>query len=494
MNGAWLFWLTRQRLRPGQVWLFFGAAMMLHSIPLLMNNYAYIDDNARGLLALTWWREEGRAFGDWLMHGLSMTTAAPEVFPLTLFGGMLAMAWAMCTLARRWFGNPTPMQCATLLPLWYNPFYLQVLSYHYDCFTVSVGIALMAQAVAWRHSSRLLQWGVPCVLVAASLSTNQLTLNVFLGLACVDLLVRALRQPVAARLWALALRHLFTVAAGCIAYALTGYQTLTRDRGGLVLGSFADWELRAQLIAQRLGLFLNPVAAVAFALVVLGALLGLAIILRRGWKRPQRVLFVALCTLAVLGAFLSVGGLLFFVNDPYNALGARALMGASPWLVGLAWLAYVGWVTLHRALVLLLLPSLWCCLAFAYAYGQVMHDKQSLEQFTRTVLGMDLLAQPAVQASREIVILRDGNGPLFTPNCVAQAWPAMDYIFGNHYLMLPEQLTPWGFGTVRLRYRYSVPALGEPLLVRPWYRIYVQDGVSYVRFTVKAAPVECRVQ
>lgn len=491
MNGAWLFWLTRRRLSPGQVWLFFGFALLLYSLPLLLNNYAYIDDNIRGLNAATWWRLEGRAFGDWLLHGLSMTVAAPEVFPLTLLAGMLAIAWAMYTLARHWFGHPTPMQCAVLLPLWYNPFYLQVLSYHFDSFAVSVGVALMAQAVVWRHKSHALHWGVPCVLIAAGLSTNQLTLNVFLGLACVDMLVRALRQPVALRLRARAVRHLFSAVAGCIGYALTGYQTMTHDRGGLVFDSLAQWELRAELIAGRLGSFLNPVAAVAFSLVALGALLGLAVILRRVWKRPGRWLLMALCIAAVLGAFLSIGGLLFFIRDPYHTIQARTLMGASPWLIGMLWLAYVGWIRVYPAMLLLLVPPLWCCLAFAYAYGQVMHNKQSLEQFTRTLLLGDLLTLPPVQAAREIAIESEGNGPLFTPNCVMQAWPAMDYIFNNRYTLLPEQLAFWGVNNARHASEREAPTLDEPLLVRPWYRVYVQHSIAYVRFTVSAKPARC---
>ncbi|UFH48835.1 glucosyltransferase domain-containing protein [Pseudomonas sp. KNUC1026] len=494
MSARWMGQLVHRQLRPAQAGWLFCAALMLYSLPLLINNYPYIDDNARALTTSTVWGEEGRLLGNWLLSALSATTVAPDIFPLTLFAGLLAMAWAMQRLARRWFGRPTPMQCAILLPLWYNPFYLQVLSYHYDCFTVSSGIALTVWAISHRSRSLVLRWVVPGLLLGAALSTHQLTLNVFLGLACVDVLARAMRQANGKRLLKLAGRHALVAMAGCALYGITGYQSLTRDRGGLVLGPPQEWVTRAGLIAERLAGFLNPVSTVVFSVLALGALVGLAVIMARGSRRPQPGLFISLCLLAVLGASLSVGGLLLLVSDIRNNLGARALMGFSPWLVGLFLLAYVGFERLRQALVLLLLPALWCFLAFAYAHGQVMHAKQSLEQFTRTLLGADLLAQPQVQASREIVILREGNGPLFTPSCIGKAWPAMDYIFGNHYLMLPEQLTPWGFETVRLRYRYTVPELGEPLLVRPWYRIYVQGEVAYVRFTVKPAPVECRMQ
>jgi hypothetical protein len=58
--------------------------------------------------------------------------------------------------------------------------------------------------------------------------------------------------------------------------------------------------------------------------------------------------------------------------------------------------------------------------------------------------------------------------------------------------MHPAQLVKWGVRNVRLQSRYDVPALGEPILTRPFYHVYSVDNVAYVMFRPAATQLECR--
>jgi hypothetical protein len=489
--------ITSKCLSPLQAFGFFLAALSVYSLPLLLNNYPYFDDNLRSLVAATVWHEEGRVFGDYLLHALTFTGAAPDVFPLTLLAGMVIMAYALCRLASHWFANPTLAQCAIVLPLWYNPFYLQILSYQYDQFTVSVGIALVACAVAFTHRNGLLNWGMAALLVTAGVSTHQVVLNVFLGLACVDVLVQANRQPGGRLALRAAVHHLNVLAGAGVLYYLTSYQAISRDRGGLIWPSLDEWYVRAGLLASKVLLFITPANLALFVFLAGSALVGWLLI---AWRARQgkaslgwQCLHVSLCVLAVVGLIGSVGGMMFLVYDLKINLGARVLMGVGPLLVGLLFLAYAGWVRIYkRSAVLVFLPLL-CFLSFAFAYGQVMKDKKDLEGFTRTLLATDLLNEPRLQAAREIVVFTyESNGPVFSPVCAQAALPALEYIFWNAYLMHPAQLVKWGVRNVRLQSRYDVPALGEPIFTRPFYHVYSVDNVAYVRFRPAATQLECR--
>ncbi|WP_040261639.1 glucosyltransferase domain-containing protein [Pseudomonas massiliensis] len=496
-NRSLLAKVTGQLLSSWQAGGFFLAAMGLYSLPLILNNYAYIDDTTRGLTAHTYWTQEGRAVGDVLMYALSMTGAAPDLFPLTLFAGIVAMAYGMVRLARHWFGHPTMAQCAILLPLWFNPYYLQQLSYHYDCFTVSVGISLMMLAVSFRHRVGLLHWIVPSLLVAAGMGTNQITLHVFLGLACVDVLQRSHARPGQACSWQLVRHHFKVVLSACLLYLLVFYPMIGNDRGGFILPSVADLGARLVAILERTLSFISVSTAPIFIGLAALASTGWVLSVRQGIRANASVrdktLYLFIHMLCLMGLVLAVPGMLLFISDLENNLGARVLIGVSPLLVGLFYLAYIALVRLRLALAGLLFIPLFVFLSFSYAYGQVMRDKKDLEIFSRVSVATDLLSRPELQPAKVVFIENYNTAPPIS-KCLQDVLPALDYVFGNYYWLLPEQLAKWGFDGQASPERISFD--DEPVVVKPFYRIYLHDGNAYVRLEpLKSAPaLECGTQ
>ncbi len=119
---------------------------------------------------------------------LTFSDAAPNIFPLPLLIATLAMAFALTSLTFHYYPQATMPCCLVLLPLWYNPFFLQNLSYQYDGATIALSLVAVIFAITFRHSSRILQWLVPAFLIALALGLYQVSLNVFLGLCCLELL------------------------------------------------------------------------------------------------------------------------------------------------------------------------------------------------------------------------------------------------------------------------------------------------------------------
>lgn len=496
-NQSLLDKVTGQLLSSWQAGAFFLAAMSLYSLPLILNNYPYIDDTIRGLTARTLWSAEGRAMGDVLMRLLTVTGAAPDVFPLTLFAGIVAMAYAMVRLAGHWFGHPTMAQCAILLSLWFNPYYLQQLSYHYDCFTVSVGISLMVLAIGFQHRFGLLHWAVPSLLVAAGMGTNQITLHVFLGLACVDVLQRSHTRPGQAYAWQLARHHIKVVLSACLLYSILFYPMIENDRGGFILPSLADLEVRFAAILGRTLSFISASNAPIFIGLAALASIGWGLLVRQGIRANasvrDRALYLLIHMLCLIGLVLAVPGMLLFISNLEHNLGARVLVGVSPLLVGFFYLAYIALVRLRLALAGLLFIPLFVFLSFSYAYGQVMRDKQDLEIFSRVSIATDLLSQPELQRAEVVFIENYDTAPPIS-KCLQNVLPALDYVFGNRYWLLPEQLARWGFDGQASPNRISFD--GEPVVTKPYYRIYLRDGNAYVRLEpLKSAPkLQCGTQ
>ncbi len=161
-----------------QVWLFFLLATLVYVVPLILADYPYIDDNWRSLSAGMAWAEQGRLFTEFFYNLLTFSQAAPNIFPLPLLIATLAMAAALTSLTFHYYPQPTIACCLVTLPLWYNPFFLQNLSYQYDGPAMALSVVAVIHAITFRSPSRIQQWLVPSFLVALAI-----------GLQCVSRVV-----------------------------------------------------------------------------------------------------------------------------------------------------------------------------------------------------------------------------------------------------------------------------------------------------------------
>jgi len=174
-------WLDRE-LGGRRVWLFFVFATFAYVLPLILADYSYIDDNWRSLAAGLGWAGEGRLFTQLFYNAMTFSGAAPNIFPLPLLIASLAMAWALTRLTFHYFAEPRLSHCLVVLALWYNPFFLQNLSYQYDGPAMVLSLVAVIFAITFRSASRVQQWIVPALLIALAIGLYQVSINVFFGL------------------------------------------------------------------------------------------------------------------------------------------------------------------------------------------------------------------------------------------------------------------------------------------------------------------------
>ena len=180
--------LVSEELGGRQVWLFFLLALLVYVLPLILADYPYIDDNWRSLSAGMAWAEQGRLFTELFYNLLTFSNGAPYIFPLPLLIATLAMAAALTRLTFHYYPQPTLACCLVVLPLWYNPFFLQNLSYQYDGPAMTLSLVAVIYAITFRSLSRVQQLTVPALLIALAIGLYQVSINVFLGLCCLELL------------------------------------------------------------------------------------------------------------------------------------------------------------------------------------------------------------------------------------------------------------------------------------------------------------------
>jgi hypothetical protein len=483
-------WLEKE-LAGRQVWLSFLFATLLFVLPLILADYPYIDDNWRSLAAGTAWTEEGRLFAQWFYHLLTFSGAAPNIFPLPLLIATLAMSAALTRLTFHYFPEPTFAHCLVLLPLWYNPFFLQNLSYQYDGPTMALSVVAVICAITFRSLSRVQQLIVPALLIALAIGLYQVSINVFLGLCCLELLRGAsdrLAWPAWCRL--LGWKGAQLLLAGLIYYA-TAFAYMSQARTSMLNGEAAPLlqvEINAGRVLEKIVLLFHGGFAWVFGALLLCAIAGSVCVGRGVLARWDSGLHKAVIGIACLlmppVLLLLVPGASLFFRD-FNE-GARTLMGFGVVLVLLFYLSHRVLAPLHAKLPLLLLIPLLATLSLSFAYGRVLTLQKTFTTNALYALSADIASRPALRNAKRIYLsVSYSDLWLVAAAGSFKQMPVLHYLLNIDFYMLAENLPKTGItNVVREKERRNATRVGyqgyPPLVDSLFYRIYLLGDYGFI--------------
>jgi hypothetical protein len=443
-------------LTPVQLWLLCCAALLLHVVPLLMADMPFLDDLAREHLARNDWMDVGRPLMVALFAALSFAPGAVNLYPLPLLLAVLVTGLALARLLRYWFEFPTLSSVLLVLPLWFQPYFLQNLSYQYD----GASMALSLAAVVWAITLGTQRWrgGLSAtLLVAVGAALYQPSVNVFTGLCALEVMRRVIegdRGAVVRRLVAVRAGQLLL---GVLLYYASSAWMVTSTRAGL-LSIDGQWlaEVLARLrtTAEVVSLLLTPGNAWLFALLLLCATLALLRELQRVWQRPvavgERLGLMGALLLPVALVLLCVPG--FIVMLAHFEQSVRVLMGLGVFLMLLHVLVHRALASWPRLRLLALLVPLLFMLSFSFAYGRVLVLQKTLHQSIAQMLAHDLLS---LGAAEHYYVLGFWLKRPWIPAAAGtlQAMPAMAKIHAYNYMVLPEMLPRVGIDDLHTFYQ-----------------------------------------
>lgn len=483
--------LLRDELSGRQVWQFFVFATMLHVLPLIVADYPYIDDTWRSLSAGMQWAGQGRLFTELFYNLLTFGNGAPNIFPLPLLMATLAMSAALTRLTFHYAGQPTLSHCLVVLPLWYNPFFLQNLSYQYDGPTMALSLVAVIYAITFNHPSRILRWLVPSFLIALALGLYQVSFNVFLGLCCVEALRGAGEKMPWPQWCALIALKASQALLGAAIYAVTAYPFTQQNRTQLLSWTAAPClQLQdniGRVLEKIVLLFHGGFAWVSGGLLLcalVGAIrLGLTVQARR--ESPiKRCLMGLACVLAVAAVTLLVSGMALFFRD-FNE-GARTLMGFAVWLLLLFYLSHVALARVDERLPLLLVVPLLAMLSLSYAYGRVLTVQKAFTTSALHSLQYDIESQPALREAKRIYLaVAYSDHWLVGAAGSFRQMPVLRFLLNTDYYVLAESLPSVGITqVVAERERRNATKVGLqnlPVLIeRKHYRIYLLGDYGFI--------------
>lgn len=428
-------------------------ALTVHTLPLVLADYAYAEDIWRAQLAerqmeqIASWGGQGRILVDAFYTLLSFGMGTPSLFPLPLLIALPVTAWAMQAWVRHSFSVPDVTAVLVVLALWFQPLFLQNLSYQFEGPVMGLAIAaclfaVSLQPVRWRG------FLLGMLLVAVALSIYQVLVNVFVGLCAIEVVRQVLAGSSLSRVWRTMLGRVGQLAGGCALHLLTAHQLIRMPEREVLLKVDSHWpgEMlhRLQLTADKVSLLLTPGSAVVLIGLAVLALLGLGLgmyqVARCDEPLADRLAKLALLLLAIVGTVLLVPGMAL-IFESFNDT-ARMFMGLGPMLMLLCLLAYHLLERRDRRLGWLLVLPLMFMLSFSYAYGRVLVAQKELDRAVASSIAQAITQQPELRKLRAIHMLGGWNGGYWLPAAEGtfEVMPALRYVLNVRYLVLPEMM------------------------------------------------------
>ncbi len=439
-----------RHLLPWQLGLLFLGALSLHVLPLILADYPYLDDYWRANIAGNDWVHYGRPLAGLLFALPGVGPGAVDVFPLLLLVAVAVTAYAMAQLARQWFITPTFGAAWVILPLWYQPFFLQNLSYQYDGASMALSLAACVWAILQGPERRAgLLWGGLLVAVGAAL--YQISVNVFAGLCYLAIVRQVVEGGSLGQVWRHALFRLAQMAGGCLLYYVICVRMIAVPRTAF-MPLDGDWagEVGRRLIevARDVDLLLTPGVAVLLGALVSLAALGLAVELGRLWQREvtrgERLGLTLGLLLPIPAVLLCIAG--FVVLFSNHERGVRMLMGLGPVMMLVMFLV-------HRLLarqfwlqmLALGLPLAWM-LSVSFAYGRLLVMEKELNHAIASSVSQAIAGHPRLASAKGYQIHDMWNKQQWLPAAQGtwRAIPATECIVGVYAIFLPDMLVRQG--------------------------------------------------
>ena len=435
----------------------FAIAVALFVFPIIQADYSYYDDVSRTLfLGENLWRSQGRLFMELVQNIGSFNTHSIDVFPLTLLLALPVLVIALVTLCRHYFPQPCLLDMQVVMPVLYTPFTLGILSYQYDGPMVLLGICCAVFAITFEDKRTWLRWGVAGVLLAAAAGFYQTTLQIFVGLCCIDC-VRFIYNgiPLKAVVRTLATR-MAQLTLGLALYGLTAFPFYTSPRGGVAQsdegwGTLLQW--RAEKILGALGTFVTDgnrwlfFAAGIVMLAGLGQLLWSIVSSKH--SLGERCSLALLCFIALFTLVISVPGPLWVIED--FSLGPRTLIAFSCITVLVFYLARNVLRLANPLLTGLLIIPLFGMLSFSYTYGRVLVAQKTFEMSVVYSISHDLSSNPQLRSVQDFYLLPPESYQLWVPGSVAavmEAMPAIKFTLTLSQITTAERFATTGINNV----------------------------------------------
>ncbi|MEX9771478.1 glucosyltransferase domain-containing protein [Morganella morganii] len=193
---------------------------LIFTFPLILADMFFRDDISRALFYNVGLSRLGRPLADFVYSILTGFSAGADLSPLPLLLSSLALAFTAFIFGRILFEKTNVITLVSSIPIIISPFFLQNLSYKYDCLPMSLG--LLFSIIPFIITKRSL-YGVifPICSIIVSISFYQVSINVFITIAISLFTISILRNGISYKDIKIALWRMVQLIIAILLYYIT---------------------------------------------------------------------------------------------------------------------------------------------------------------------------------------------------------------------------------------------------------------------------------
>ena len=378
-----------------------SCLFVIYVFPLVLADVLYKDDISRTLtLSPTTWYRDGRPLMAFFIKIFSPGMYIPDISPLPLLAGILALAYALACFARKYLPDLSDWQkVICTLAFVISPLFLENLSFKFESFGMCLTLALFLFLFSLPEKTSVAENIIASFLLTMTvLLTYQASIGAFLGLLVLTALLEMENQPVK-RVFLSAFYKVLGFLSSFIIYMLflvpvfvatDGYQGHVSPR---IPNTMEGFHLLILNISNCLQFFKkvflpgfhSPVTWLS-AVCLLVVLLYTFSNVYRHIKNSQfvKALFVFFSpVLIVLFSFLPLCFLKLLIMFPRPFLSFNVFF----LLIGIA---IVSLARSYRYIILLFIPVYLYSFCFMSAYSNLLHTQRQYEEFIAESVAYDL--------------------------------------------------------------------------------------------------------
>ena len=375
------------------------ALSLFYVFPLIMDSRLYIDDLSRSLYGNAGWSSDGRPLATAVMKILNGGTPLLNLSPITLILSIITLCFSLMLYAKYNLKDIKIIGVVfCLFGIICNPFFIENLSYKYDCLPMSLSIAsvLLVFCNDSYQKWTVKNFGAPIIFIIFSLCLYQATIGMFFIFLIIEIILSGFSRHYRIKniFYTLAWRS----AQVFIAYFLYKYFIVKHYVSGnyasnhaeMVNISMASINIIVYNVKNILGhlyLLYKSYPVWVLCVVIVGCVFSIVNFILLTWKKNKSVILCFFIILAYLAMFLFSFIHLALLKNPVLAPRVFISVGSlfAFYVIGISYFPIK-----EKYKTIFIVPLLGTSFLFSYAYSNASSAQEKIDNLIATSIYHDI--------------------------------------------------------------------------------------------------------
>ena len=380
---------------------------LIYVLPIIMADRYYIDDLGRSKYGYLGWSSNGRPVADWLMSAIGFGEYQLDVSPLFQLISIVVFVFCSFQFFKTNMKHVMPGVAAiTMFLAFANPFFLENLSYKFDCLPMTLAMSLLMLP----YTKKSISYGCfafSCCMIILSLCLYQAAIGFYVCLAIIEFVrfyVLTSYESIddAWFLYKLVLVRLSQLLTSYLVYSIfivpnfLGVDDYNKSHSKLInfdVNGISIVSHNVSIFTSKISNYLHSVPFfLLFALLVLcfGCLFFIVFNRVKTVKKTRlfttiipSVIFISCPAVSFFSSFIHLS----LLQDP--VFSPRTLISFSGVILFAFWLVATRFKKIKN-IILFFIPFVLFAMIYSYSYGNALKGQKSHEAFIASSLAMDV--------------------------------------------------------------------------------------------------------